>query len=257
MNCQQAREQFLTPTAELEAHLSTCPACAAEADSLRHVWDRMEGLLPEQEPSPAVSARFQSMLDGYRQGMEAAAARPAWWEVLFPRPAFQAAMATVLVGLGLASGVLLAPRGGNGELASLQKELREMRSLMTVSLMQKQSASERLQAVGDARRFDRPDPQIQNALLETLESDSNVNVRLAAIDALRPMASHPAVRQRLLNALVKQTSPMVQVALIDLMVDLRERQALKSLQEMRDDKQTNPTVRQRAEWAIQQLGGGV
>ena len=259
MTCQQAREQFLTPTAELETHLNECRACAAEAASLRDVWDRMEGMLPEQEPVPEVSARFYAMLEGYRQGQEAAKSGARWWQVWFPHPVAQAAMAAMLLCAGGVAGFLAPGRTQNGgtELADLRKEIHSTRQLMVLSMMQQQSASERIEGVTFTRRMSRPDPEIKEALFQAVESDPNVNVRLAALDALRPMLAQPGLLKRLLDSLIKQPSPMVQVSLIDLMVETKHRDALSTLQKLRADKDANPTVRQRAEWAIQQLGGEV
>jgi len=262
MNCQQAREQFLTPTPELDAHLNSCPACAAEAASLREVWDRMEGMLPEEDPAPKVSARFYAMLEGYRQGQEAAREAKSgarWWQVWFPHPVAQAAMAAMLLCVGGVAGFLAPGRIQNGgtELADLRKEVHSTRQLMVLSMMQQQSASERIEGVTFTRRMSAPDPQIKEALFEAVESDPNVNVRLAALDALRPMLSQPGLLKRLLDSLIKQPSPLVQVSLIDLMVESKHRDALDTLRKLRADKEANPTVRQRAEWAIQQLGGEV
>jgi len=262
MTCQQAREQFLTPSAELESHLSGCPACAAEASSLREVWARMEGrlegMLPDEEPSPDVSARFYSMLEGYKQGQEAAKSKARWWQAWMPHPAFQAAMAALLLAVGGLTGFLFTGRtstGGGAELADLRKELHSTRQLMVLSMMQQQSASERIEGVSITRRMTRPDPEVKEALFEAVESDTDVNVRLAALDALRPMLSQPGLLKRLLDSLMKQRSPMVQISMIDLMVETKHREALNILQQVKADKDGNPTVRQRAEWAIGQLGG--
>lgn len=259
MTCQQAREQFLTPSAELDAHLSGCPACTAEATSLREVWDRMEGMLPEQEPAPEVSARFYAMLEGYRQGQEAAKSSTRWWQAWMPHPAFQAAMAALLLCVGGLTGFLITGRTSNSatELADLRKEVHSTRQLMVLSMMQQQSASERIEGVSFTRRMSRPDPEVKEALFQAVESDPDVNVRLAALDALRPLLSQPGLLKRLLDSLIKQPSPMVQVSMIDLMVETKNREALGILQKIKADKDANPTVRKRAEWAIQQIGGEV
>jgi hypothetical protein len=257
MNCQQAREQFLTASPEIEAHLSECPSCAAEIPILRDVWQRMDNLLPEEEPPARMSARFYAMLEGYRQGQEAAKSATPWWQGWFPHPAYQAALATLLIGLGLAAGAFLSGRGnGGGELEALRRELHSTRQMVVLSMMTQQSASERLEGVSTTRTLRRPDPEVREALFQTFESDPNVNVRLAALDALRPMLSQPGLLKRLLDSLIKQPSPLVQVSVIDLMVETRHREALGTLEKIRGDQDVNETVRQRAEWAIQQLGGG-
>ena len=61
--------------------------------------------------------------------------------------------------------------------------------MFALSLLQQQSASDRLRGVSYSYQMDKGDVQIREALLETLNSDSSVDVRLAAVDALRRMAA--------------------------------------------------------------------
>ena len=65
-----------------------------------------------------------------------------------------------------------------------------------------------------------------NALLETVNYDDTVDVRLAAVDALRRLSTEAEVRARLASALDRQDSPLVQIALIDALSDSRSPQAL-------------------------------
>jgi hypothetical protein len=70
---------------------------------------------------------------------------------------------------------------------------------------------------------DQSDTQVLAALLHAVNHDPNVNVRLAAVDALRKFAGNPVVKGSLDQSLVKQDSPMVQLALIDFIVDTRDK----------------------------------
>jgi hypothetical protein len=101
----------------------------------------------------------------------------------------------------------------------LREEVRHTRQLVALSLLQQQSASERLKGVDWSNRMTRPDPQVLSALLHTVNYDQNVNVRLAALDALHQSANNEMVRRGLVESLDRQTSPLVQIALIDLLVE--------------------------------------
>ena len=81
--------------------------------------------------------------------------------------------------------------------------------------------------------------------------DSNVNVRLAAIDALRRFGARQAGRRGALQALTQQESPLVQVALIDFMVELQEKESIGTLQKLAHDDRVDETVRRRAALGIQ------
>jgi HEAT repeat protein len=124
---------------------------------------------------------------------------------------------------------------------------------MAVSLLDQPSAVERLRGVNWSARLKKPNEETLQALLNTLNRDPNVNVRLAAIDALYLFYNYPLVREGLLQSFAKQTSPLVQVALIDLIIEMRERRAIESLKQLIEENTLNPDVKQRAEQGIQLL----
>lgn len=263
MNCEEVRERlpdFLAGSLEgtereaIQAHLGGCAGCNQAVE----MWATL-GALPEDQPSPALQARFEAMLEAYREGLEQAE-RPrqrrsfsGWLESWWPyRPAFQFGIAVVCLIAGAAAGHLLTGRGGgNQELAQLREEVHNTRQLVAVSLLQQQSASERLQGVSWSSRLAQPDPQVLAALVQAVRSDSSVDVRLAAVDALRRYAGEPRVSSGLLEAMGGAQSPLVQIALIDLMVDTRDRKSIGALKRLREDQAVNQAVRERAEWGLQ------
>ena len=107
------------------------------------------------------------------------------------------------------------------QLAALQDELAATRQTVALSMLQQQSASQRLEGVSWSTRLPEPDPKVMAALFHTLRFDNSVDVRLAALDALSRYAGRPEIRSELLDVLQNQQSPLVQIALIDLLVDLR------------------------------------
>jgi len=241
---------------QIEAHMEHCSQCREAAALWREL-----AQLPEEQPSPQSRARFQAMLDAYQEGqMQRATAAfqhrdPSRWRDALPwlRPALGFAAALVLfVGGFLTSSFTNKPAPHAQELAVVQSELASMRQLLVLSMLQQQSASERLQGINWSTRVD-ADPQVLTALLHALRYDSNVGVRLAALDALSRHGNQPQVRTGLMDTLQARQSPLVQVAVIDLLADWRDPSALRKLQMVRHDPDQNPAVRQRAEWAIQKL----
>jgi hypothetical protein len=140
------------------------------------------------------------------------------------------------------------------EIASLRGELHDLREMVTLSLMQQQSASERLKGVSWSGQIERPSSEVVSALLDALMHDPNVNVRLATIDALERLSSDDAVRRGALQAVDRQASPLVQMALIDFMVKTNERESAGTLRRLAGDPQVNEAVRTRAARGLQQLG---
>ena len=244
---------------ELEEHMEQCAPCR---ETLA-VWNEL-AMLPEELPGPESRQRFEAMLGAYREGRSSAKGIRERQGSVLPVWAFGNR------GLGLAAGLacavvllvggFLAGRYTDGsdaharnELAAMHAELTNMRQLVVLSMLQQQSATERLQGVSWSTQESHADPQILAALLHTLRYDTSVDVRLAALDALSRHGNQPQVRTGLLEALEPQQSPLVQVAVIDLIVELRDTQAIEQLQNMQQNQNLNPAVRERAQWAIRKL----
>ncbi|HEY1754287.1 MAG TPA: HEAT repeat domain-containing protein [Bryobacteraceae bacterium] len=244
---------------EVEEHLAGCESCRTEAQRLGLLW-RDLARLPVIEPGSGVRQRFYETLAAYREGAASGAVRP------FPIPAlaatppgwkhlvWQIAAGVVLLLGGLGAGYSIrSTQTTNAEVTQLRGEVGNMRQLVALSLLQQQSASERLRGVSWAYRVEPSDTEVLGALLTAVNHDPNVNVRLAAVDALHPFAASPVTRDAVIQALGKQTAPIVQVALIDLLVDLKETEAAPELEKVASDSATDIGVRQRAQWALEKL----
>jgi hypothetical protein len=245
--------------AGLEMHLASCTGCRGEAESLGRIWHGL-ARIPVAQPSGDLRRRFYERLDAYQQGVlesPVTVAPVTWGERLqawLPmRPAFQAGFSVALLAIGFMVGYGIDRKKDDAHVAQLREEIGSMRQLVTLSLLQQQNASERLRGVNFAYRMEQSDTEVLSALLFTVNHDSNVNVRLAAVDALLTFGDSPVARKGLVQAIGKQESPMVQVTLIDAVAQLRDQQAIAALKALVGDPNTNPDVRQRADWAIGRL----
>ena len=233
--------------AALQQHLEACAECSAEMAALGTLWERL-GDLPVPEPSRALDARWELTLASLMTP------RRTWsFANFWPRnPVWQAAVALACLVLGLLVGASL-PRGNN-EIAKLHEEIASTREMVALSLLQQQSATERLRGVDYTGRMRTMEPEVISALTEAVAHDPSVNVRLAAIDALSKAARSPEVLQSLTQSLPRQDSPMVQAALIDYLVDARDRRAMGTLRQLAEQPDLNPAVLERTRFALQQLG---
>jgi hypothetical protein len=270
MTCQNIKElfpEFLTGELDREtqervqSHLASCDSCREELENLSAIWTKL-GVIPEEQPSGEVRIRFYTMLEAYKQGMtqESQPSRlkkvfSDVFEHMWPkRPAYQFSIALLFLVVGVAAGIFLSSQGQNGtQLTMLQDEVQDMQQTLAISLLDKPSASERLQGVSLSSRMVHPNSKTLGALLYTLDNDKNVNVRLAAVDALYLFYNSPGVKEGLLRSLENQPSPLVQVALINLIVNMRERKAVEALRLLLKDEKLNPDVKEYAERGLQQL----
>jgi hypothetical protein len=275
MRCEDISPQLLDHLADtqsdvereaFEKHLQSCPACRAELENVSATWQQLSAVPAERPDSQAMRARFDALLAEAQRTLAAAdTSRPVptprtrgrLWahRVRRVQPWLQAAAAVLLLLVGIQFGRgLNTPPSASTDVRALREEVRDLRQMVTLSLMQQQSASERLKGVFFSNQLDRPDNEVVAALIDTLMHDANVNVRLASIDALKRFAERDSVRTAAIRGLNAQTSPLVQMALIDFVVETQERGALDALRRLARDDMTNQAVRARAQWGIDHLG---
>lgn len=260
MQCEAARERLVDGVtsasseemAEVERHLEECAACRAESASLTHLWDAL-GSIEAEGPDAAATVRMRGRLDVLLASHNAG---PVSWRA---RYALQAVAAIVVLALGLALGMGIArytaaPAAPPSEINMMRQELQDLRHMVTLSLLQQQSATDRLKGVSWSGQIVAPRNDIVQALLDALANDPNVNVRLASLDALERFADREPVRRAAVDAVQTQMSPLVQIALIDFIVKTGERNSLDVLKRIADDPQVHEAVRARATWGLQMLG---
>jgi hypothetical protein len=213
-------------------------AMDADDRSAAETWERL-GDLPEQSPSPAAYRRFDELLRHETRP------RFAWrhW----------AAAAALFAGGVLAGRFLPIERTASDDVVTLRQEVRSLRETVILSMLTQQSATDRLKGVLTSTTLNRPDAEVLAALIQTVRTDSNVNVRLAAIDALKRFGSDQQVRAGFVQSLSPTESPLVQIALIDALADLREHQAAPVLKELETAERVDSIVKQRARLALQRI----
>lgn len=273
MNCDFAHEHLAAylarelPAAEhagLEAHVAACPACQAELLAAQRVWHAL-GQLPAPEPSARLRPEFYAMLATFEAAPTPTSSLAGLWQWLrafpLPRPAVRIAYSLSLLSLGIGAGYWLhtpppPEKASQPQVAALAAQVGQLRQVLLLTLLENPSATERLRAVSYTKELPTPNTRVVSALLSTLNQDPNVNVRLATLEALAPLAHDPAVRLDLVRALPQQTSPLVQVALADLMAQLQERRSVPPLRKLLQRADLDATVKNKLEQTIQLISTG-
>jgi hypothetical protein len=274
MNCERIREQIPEALAgklnkadrdALVEHLEGCAGCRTEVAELNAVWRGLETVksgMDDAAPGVGAKVRFQEMLAAYQAGMAAAQPsarlpvtnppRVAWFPT---QPVWRFAMAAGLLLAGILCGRYLpqAGAGGNPEIAQLRAQVENLHQMVAISMLQQQSPSARMRGVTYTEKISQPDPQVLDALLQAVNHDANVNVRLSAVDALQKFATGPEVALAMVNSIPEQESPLVQIALIDMLVQLDARGAAPGLARISKDMKMDEMVRQRAAWALHKM----
>jgi anti-sigma factor RsiW len=231
----------------LAAHLTTCATCQAEAAMMTATWDQL-GALDDDVPHERLRARFHAGLAAY----EARESRhwterflDLWWP---KQPVLQFGLAAALALVGVVVGQQL-PSPVDAEIAALRAEVRTV----GIALLDHQSAAERLLGIEWAGRA-APTPELVSALLERLQYDSNLNVRRAAVDALRAALDRPDVTTGLAMALERQDSPLVQVAVTDALLATGSGAGIQAVRATLDRSELDPAVREYLQMALNEVG---
>lgn len=200
-------------------------------------------------PSPSLDKRFYEMLATEK------ARKPffSWgtlfsWEQLAPK----LAMASLMLLLGVATGYWLAPapKSPDTRIEALSQQVSALQEMMMLSLLEKGSATDRLKAVSLTQEMTEASRKVTDALIRTLNEDENVNVRLAALEALKPYTADSSVREALVRSIAKQESPLVQVSLAELMVALQEKAAVTEFEKLIESGKTPAEVKEKIRESI-------
>jgi hypothetical protein len=246
--------------AVVKKHIDGCAACQLEVQELQELLAVMKNTAPEK-PSPALRENFNTLLQSelnmvtmshlLEENDPDAAGRTDDRRRLLPfsSPVWQAAAAIILLVGGAWIGTIFQAKkdAQPDQMASLQKEVKEMKQVLLFSLIDDESASLRIKAVSYTEEMSNPDQAVIDALMNTLNNDKNANVRLASLYSLARWADNRTVRDSLVLSLGKQTEPIVQIVLINLLAEKRETRAIapmrailsndKALKEVKDAAQ--------------------
>lgn len=305
MSCEQTKNQIYwrlfheldePERSELEDHLESCAACAAEAEREKAFLATLRER-PVLEPSAALLAecRQDLMRVVYRHerlALQAEAQRRspgevlrqwfsvrAWWQ-----PALTAvlAVAAFLGGWWVKPGPLrsIASDPSGLSIANISGVQVDPRGLVRISFdeLQPRTLQGRAQdphiqkfLTYAATNYANADVRLEtidilkeragerdtrNTLLYLLGKDRNAGVRMKALEALKQYAQDPEVRQSLIGVLTDDDNPGMRVQAIDLLMEAHDRSLVGVLQGVAS-KEPNNYVRMRCRDALRDMNASV
>ncbi len=172
----------------------------------------------------------------------------SWWNQFsfqnFAKINWGFGLATLLIGLFLGH---LFNSNSTQQIDELAAQLQKTQETMMMALLEKESSRDRLKAVKISNQMTDVSGPVIEALLSTLNNDENVNVRLAAIEALADFSQNPKVRKGLIDAIQHQDSPMVQLTLAELMVFLQDKRSVDEFKNLMKEKDIPAEVKTQLE----------
>lgn len=206
----------------------------------------------KEQPSLTFNHDLSLMLDPPKQGP---VQRLGSWLIRI------AAGLTLLI-VGFGAGWMFQSKSENGTvLAALEGketgQVAEMKKVLAFEQMNNTSASERIQAVNHSYNIPDVDRDITQLLINTLNFDPNVNVRLAACQALAHFSTEDEVKEALIQSLAIQTDPNIQISLIEALVAIKEKRAVDQFQQLARDQEVLDVVRLKATEGMNRLNADV
>lgn len=237
-----------------ETYLEGNPKQKVELEGLAGVWSQTDRITTP-EPSEQMDVQFFESLNAAVEKQKVKKSNSFLNKFKFLwSPQF--AYGIVLLGIGLSIGYFFNTDKINNQVdanIASNNETKEVREKLVLTLLEQPSANKRLQGVSEANKFVKVDETVVNALLETLNKDSNVNVRLAAIESLTNYVDNAAVRQGLVQSIPNQESPIIQVTLANLMAALQEKKSVEPFKKLLQNQKLDTTVKRKIESTIQSI----
>ena len=171
-----------------------------------------------------------------------------------------AGLALLIIGFG--AGWLFQAKSENGAVMAIldgkeAKEVTDIKRMLAFEQMSNTSASDRIYAVNRSYEIQDADRAIRQLLINTLNFDPNVNVRLAACQALTHFAAETEVKEALIQSLAIQTDPNIQISLIEALVAIKEKRAVDQFQQLVRDQEVLDVVRLKAAEGVNRLSADV
>jgi hypothetical protein len=237
-------------TNEIRQHLSECKSCQAELEQNLIIFDELKKI-KDEEPPKNLRANFMQTLETEKMNIQQAPVIPIsrnTRKLWLHNPFSQMAAGFAMLISGVLLGLLINNNQGNkSEIAQMHNEMDQMRQMLFLSKLDNNSASQRMQAVSYTQEMMTPNPEIIEALVETMNTDDNLNVRLASIHALSKFSNDPDIRDELVNSLKLQDDPLLQITLINILVEIQEEKAINVMKDLMQKDETMDAVKEMAE----------
>ncbi|MFK7954193.1 MAG: HEAT repeat domain-containing protein [Ekhidna sp.] len=218
---------------ELKAFLLANPETEKEWEGLEQTWNLFEEI-EQPEPSVEMDARFDGMMAAYEANrMERPSfsldAVTAWLA-----RSWQVGLASLTMGLFI-GWWMLPSQNQKEDISQLSSEIKNMKEMMMLTLIEQPKAQERIRAVNLTSELPDADEKVIAALIATMNHDDNLNVRLASLESLLLYHNEAGVRHALIDALKMQESPLMLVAIADALVAIQEKGSLEAMEKLKGE----------------------
>lgn len=216
----------------LQEFLATNPDLKTELEDLEQTWTLFESI-DCPKPSSQMDSRFHGMMAAYRSAKKEYSRNV--FDVIgeWLARGWQVGLASLLVGL-LVGWWMLPSQNQQQDIQSLSSEIQDIKKMMMLTLIEQPKAQERIRAVNLVSELPSADSKVIDALVTALNSDTNLNVRLAALESLILYGDLAQVRKELIQSIQTQESPLMQVSIADALVAIQAKNSVETLEKLKE-----------------------
>ncbi len=220
--------------AEIGRHLESCAECS-EFHAGFESFLGFAGGMPAIEPPAGMKSEFLKMLDTEMPAKQKRVLMPLWLQV--------AAVLAIAI-ITYSAGYYFGTEKSRGEQQLLQAELSQTKEQVFLASLQEMTGPQKIDAVYSISQMSQTGDEVIDALVNTMNSDKNDNVRLAAINALSGMAAkNPRVKTELIRSLSVQENSLLQISLIQVLTEMGAKEARPEIEQIMNSDNADESVK--------------
>lgn len=229
----------------IENHIKTCDNCAKELKQIEDIISAISNDELEQ-PSESLKLNFEDFLAKEIKKSDTKVisinSKSDWKSYLKIAASILIVLSAFLIG-----------RQSNQQKTATASKQKTQQQQQFFALLDNQSASKRILGVNNSKKFSKNNTEIIEAIVDKLFYDKNVNVRLAAAEALSKFSSLELVKTALIKALQTEKEAIIQIELIQILAKIQEKRALEPMKKLLENKETPNYVKQELQYNIPSL----
>ena len=222
-------------TEAVRNHIDSCEDCRKlflEMKSFLQFTDS----LPEEQVPAGMKEEFMKLLeDEMPRRQRQVLMIPAWMKV--------AAMIVVAL-VTYSTGYYMGTEKGEEKTQQLEVTLNQTKRQVLLAGLKEYTGPQKIEAVYNISQSGLSEDALVDALVNTMNSDKNVNVRLAAINALSGMMKdNEKVKKELIRSLSLQDNALLQISLIQVLTESGVKEAKDEIESIVDNEKTDENVK--------------
>lgn len=223
---------------QVENHLAQCSACATQLEQfnkLNKLFDKKKDV----NASEAFKNDFTKIIESEKSKIS-----KQHFKFNSIKSSLRIAASILLFIAGSVFGIIIQNYSFNtSKISELESELNNLKQQVIFETLKEQTASEKIMAINYANDKQNLEIGLANLLINILNTDENINVRMAALDALGNFTNDKFIYDNLLSSLKMQDDPRLQIGLINLISTINNDNSKEVIIEFLKQDDINPEVK--------------